>query len=859
MLGVLKSIFGVKNDIESSINKQDLGVLFEKEVFHKYMFPIAYDENTGFYFLDDGYVGLIFLLSPLIFAGEDAYKVLWSNLYKDPMLPEGSILQWTVYGNPYIEPFIDKWEFQKEKSQYFDFVKKYKEFLLQKRDEGFYQDWLTPVRKFMLFFTVKIPMDDFDNLEREREFYTSYKASVESTLKIIGLHPFLIEPKELIFYYRQIFHPNKSYYDILQSTHYSDEEPIKTQIFDNDFYIKQGEGYFEMCEHYGRTLSIRKGSYGFPKEINFQDVLEFFGAINHRNIHQINSPFLISFVAQKVNSQEKDKLRLKAETYLKQKSFSALAIKLEERITDIVDFVRRMDNGDEVYKGMYYFYIYGKDFNRVKASAKVIKEMVTQKGFILQEESYPLTWAMATIPFQATGEHFESRWERDQIMLGENAAFLTPIAIDWFGTETPTIPLVTRRGNLLFVDLYDSDGSYSAGIFASSGSGKSFLTNHIIFNYRTKPDTILRIIDVGGSYEALCDLFDGTFVDFSVDAGIILNPFWGLETEEQLKSTLPYLTSVILLMARISESVKDHERGFISQAIMDAWNKHGSRLTLDAIHNELVRIAKERDDEELLRFAELNLVDWCKGGPYAHLFNQPPNVDLSDRVVVFEMKGTTGDARLMRVALASFFLLVVLRDMYDPEKRHYKKIIVWDEFHRFVDAEEIVNFAVRGVKEVRKENGSFVIITQNLGDLFNTTYAGKLKNMFANLEYLFLLKQPAEEWERMVKEGMIDLSDWEKEFLKTTLYTVKGKYSEAYVISRSGRGRYVTRLTVDKFFKWLYTTDPEELSVRKFFKKNSSNITEAIEKCIQWENAGKHYRITYDEDGKEIRVPVFER
>ena len=561
-------------------------------------------------------------------------------------------------------------------------------------------------------------------------------------------------------------------------------------------------------------------------------------------------------VFEKQGEKVKEGLRMKAETYQKQKSFSSLAVQMEERISDIVDFVRRVEEGDEVYRGMIYFYVYDREVHRVETAARTLREMLGQKGYVLQEESIPLAWMLATVPFQVTYEHFEPKWERDQLFLGESASLFSPVALDWWGTETPTIPMITRRGNLVFFDLYDSDGSYSAGIFASSGQGKSFLANHIVFNYRTRPDTIIRIIDVGGSFEALCDLFGGSYVDFHLQAGKVINPFWGIKDKDILKNNLPYFTSIILLMAKLSEQAKDFERGFISQAIRDAWEKHGEHLGMNEIYVELVRIAKEKEDYELLRFAELNLVDWCNDGPYAHLFNGPPNVDLSDRLVVFEMKGTTGDPRLMRVSLVAFFLLVVLRDMYDPEKKNFKKILVWDEFHRFVESEEVVEFAVRGVKEVRKENGSFVIITQNLGDLFNTSHAGRLKNMFSNLEYLLFLKQPPEEWERMVKEGMVELSPWEKEFLKTTLSTRRGKYSEAYVISRSERGRYVTRLVVDRFFKWLYTTDPEELAVRRYFYRKMGEIATAIEHCLRWEEEGKNYITQSDESGNVQKIPV---
>ena len=273
---VVKSI-SPNGHSNGALKKEELLALFEKEIFSKYLFPLAYDHKTGYYFLEDGYVGIIFRLTPLIYPGEDVCKTLWTNFYKDPMLPEKSIIQWIVFANPHIEPWLDSWQNMKEKGDFYIFAEKYRNFLLQKRKEGFYTDWPCLLKRLMLFLAVKIPMRDFTEFERKTEELTAYKTSLESTLHLTGLHPVSLGPEELLYYLRTIFHPHRDYYEIMDHTRYVPELEIKHQVLDNDFYLRQEAGIIEMCGYYGKTLSIKKGNRGFPKEASLGDIFEFIG------------------------------------------------------------------------------------------------------------------------------------------------------------------------------------------------------------------------------------------------------------------------------------------------------------------------------------------------------------------------------------------------------------------------------------------------------------------------------------------------------------------------------------------------------------------------------------------------------
>ncbi|EJS83245.1 sex pilus assembly protein, partial [Pasteurella multocida subsp. multocida str. Anand1_buffalo] len=90
---------------------------------------------------------------------------------------------------------------------------------------------------------------------------------------------------------------------------------------------------------------------------------------------------------------------------------------------------------------------------------------------------------------------------------------LLPLFADWKGTGTPVINFVSRNGQIMSVSLYDSGSNYNCCIAAQSGSGKSFLVNEIISSYLSEGGQCW-VIDVGRSYEKLCEVYDGEFLQF---------------------------------------------------------------------------------------------------------------------------------------------------------------------------------------------------------------------------------------------------------------------------------------------------------------------------------------------------------
>src|SRR6266480_3366254 len=92
--------------------------------------------------------------------------------------------------------------------------------------------------------------------------------------------------------------------------------------------------------------------------------------------------------------------------------------------------------------------------------------------------------------------------------------------------------LETNHHSPYFLNLHYRDVAHTI-ILGRTGSGKSFLLNFLITNLQKyQPHTF--IFDLGGSFESLTHLFDGSYVRVGLESGDKINPFSLPPTKENL-------------------------------------------------------------------------------------------------------------------------------------------------------------------------------------------------------------------------------------------------------------------------------------------------------------------------------------
>ena len=835
--------------------------------------PVAYDEDTGFFLLENGNIGFVLKAIPLPLAGLDLIERFYNNVFKDINLPEGTIFQFTLIASERIEPLF--WYYKNIRFREIEKIKTklsklslsgdktaeiYKRFkpsqnLIEaldffedwskkKKFENIVPDWNATLRDFYLYVAVIFPTEDITVLEnpKRKERLWKLKEKLKTSLKVVGIPVKELNAEEYIRDMRFLLNP---YYptDYLSDFPYLPNKEIREQLLLNGSSLVQyDEGTFKIQDTYYTTYTVLPGVFGFPKEVSFVDILEIFGSLRRIDSYQIGTPFMFSFVVRRLSDKEIGKLKATGDIVLKQQ-IPDVVTKLKERKEDFYLFLQAsVEEKEPIWSGFLAMTLWHKDRDEAEQNGELFLKIATNQGYRFIKEEIPLPFFLAQLPLNAMKEHFDGKLGRNQVFLARNCPHLVPVSADWKGTETPVVPLVSRRGQPIFIHLWDTDGGSNYAAVAPMGSGKSFFSNHLLYNYATLPNSLIRVIDIGDSYWGLCQLVGGHYETFRVGK-TCLNPFYYIEPSlkgEGFETQLAFLVNLVGMLGRWNSPITDEEKGLINQALLVAIERWGNGFDLSDVVDIMRELAKERRNDKLVEFADLAFTSWLPGGQYESIFNGKPTLRFDNRFAVLELGDARDDYHLLSVVLVSYLFNATREVMRLP--RDIYKILHIDEAWRVLQIKHfmVLDAIEQGIREYRKFGGALGIVTQSIKDLFPTTsdiFAEKLKAMRTNIDWLFVFNQKPEEWDRMAEDKEVSLSEFELELAKT-IKTEAGRYSEMFIITRT-RGRGIARVVVPPEFRWLYTTHPREVQLRNDIYKETGNLKKTIEILIEMEKSGK--------------------
>ena len=142
----------------------------------------------------------------------------------------------------------------------------------------------------------------------------------------------------------------------------------------------------------------------------------------------------------------------------------------------------------------------------------------------------------------------------------------------WY-TDRQGVPLVVdttgKEGKVKYTD------NSNFFVLGPSGSGKSFFMNTVMRQYYEQ-DTDCVIVDTGDSYEGLCNIFEGTYISYSKEHPISMNPFKVTEAEynENFNEKKGFLRSLIFLIFKGNKAPSKLEETIISQTITEYYTEY---------------------------------------------------------------------------------------------------------------------------------------------------------------------------------------------------------------------------------------------------------------------------------------------
>ena len=380
-------------------------------------------------------------------------------------------------------------------------------------------------------------------------------------------------------------------------------------------------------------------------------------------------------------------------------------------------------------------------------------------------------------------------------------------------------------------------------ILGPSGSGKSYLTNHLVRQYWEQGAHIL-LVDTGNSYQGLCSLIhaktkgrDGVYFTYTEEAPIAFNPFYvedgvyDVEKRESLKTLL------LTLWKRESEEPTRSEEVALSNAV----NLYLSKLRTDRsivpsfdtfyefVETDYRRLLEQKrvreKDFDLANF--LNVLEpYYKGGEYDYLLNSDKQLDLLDkRFIVFELDNISSNRTLLPV------VTLIIMETFISKMRRLKgvrKMILIEECWKALTSANMSAYIRYLFKTVRKYFGEAVVVTQEVDDIISSPIVKE--SIINNADCKILLDQRKYLSKFDGIQRLLGLTDKERaQILSINLSNdPKRRYKEVWIgLGGIQSAVYATETSVEEYLTYT-TEESEKTQVMELAGKLGGDIEAAI-------------------------------
>jgi hypothetical protein len=346
-------------------------------------------------------------------------------------------------------------------------------------------------------------------------------------------------------------------------------------------------------------------------------------------------------------------------------------------------------------------------------------------------------------------------------------------------------------------------------ILGQMGSGKSFM-QEVIEMRQSPQDVVTVIFHKSANYDFSTKLLGGEVLDFDLDSDTKLNVFDPVDPEELVSGPTPETVALITGFLNIiltdigTAGIGSAEEGLLDVAIRDTYlKKKGQIPILGDLAETLDEAAKKYKGEQqvLCRNLRLKLDPYIGKGTYAKLTNQQSTVTIkSSRVALNLSKIPENNPKIF--ALSMFTAASILSKVLAANKGKSKLKVKFDETWAFLKSPAGASLIDNLVRRARHLNTAVDIVTQFPSDLMATESA---KSVLQGAKCVTLLQQAPTDHELLKEIFKLNASEIE---IISNMGQVKGRYSEAYMIT--GKRRGLVRIVPDRHTYWIATTEPQK-------------------------------------------------
>ena len=785
----------------------------------------AYDPVTGAFHSDDKRLSGAFLCVPLVGQTQSGMRQHLSSFLQADF-PIGTLLSFSLFKSSDVKSFINAVGSIRQRKNamgkplYQDFIADKLQFVARHSVEPMgLKGWKAKICNQKVIVSIRVPTSSYMASPRELDLFQDLMTQLSASLDSLQLQPIMLDGKAYVRLMQSILNwgPRASWRRSA-TPEWDEEVLINHQIFDTDNELQIGRTGLQLGNHHIKVLSAKK----FPGTAYMGDALSYVGNV-FEETNSIPDHYIVT-----TNLYFPDPQAIKRSLNTKQTNIAnllrtgigTLRPSLHKSKRDL-DLVIENVKIHRAVQCSLHIAVFSDTEASAKRSAQTVEDTWAARDWVIKPETtIPYPTFVNCLPLCADPSAIKELF-RYKTLTSKEVPVLLPLFGDWQGNPRhPTMQYLSRNGQVVGFDLRKM-GSPSPHfiVTAETGGGKSFFMNDVLMSYATL-DAQEWIIDVGRSYEKLCEVADGTFTCFDRNSKISLNPFSIIDTRDPAED-LTLIAELLHAMAADNEQpLTNLHTSVLKTSITDCFARYGTQTTIDHV-SDLLKGDKDLSIIQLGR----QLEPWTQAGMYGKWFSGPNNASFREHLNVIELEELKSQKTLQRVVLLAL-INTIQREVYQGEKDRIKIILI-DEAWDLLNTPLVAGFIEGMYRRARKYGGIIGIVTQTLGEL-TATASGRA--IVANAPNKIMLTQSDDTIESMRKKGETALGEYEFSLLKT-LTLRKGEYSEIYLKTDLGAG--VVRFVASERAKLLYSTEFEEVQAITMLRREGKTVAEAIDILLE--------------------------
>ncbi len=550
--------------------------------------------------------------------------------------------------------------------------------------------------------------------------------------------------------------------------------------------LEENSSYLQMDDKFVRTLFI--SGYPYVATTGWLNMLINFNYNSDISYHieQIDPLLALPKLTRKITELEATKRAMI-------KSGKIIGSEITDPLDSAITLKDKILRGQEkLFQISIYITLTSDSLNELNKVSTILQTVMSSRLFYIKSATFQqLEGLQSTLP---RGENILLQRRN---LDSSSAALTFPFISSELVQESGILYGINRSNNsLVIIDRYSLNNA-NAIVFAQSGSGKSYTAKVEILRHLMQGTKVI-VIDPEREYKQLAQSVNGTYIKLSSTSKEKINPFdFSLHShanEATLAEHVQDLTEIIALMVG---SLSPEERAIVDKAILQTYKNFGFTLTgkrkLKSKKEEfpllidLYTVLKHMKQKDLCA----RLERFVKGS-LASVFNEQTNIELDNRLVIFDIKDLHESLRqIMMIAIANF---VNTQVKSFPQKR----MLVIDEGWMLLEHVESARFIAGLVRRARKYYLGVTIISQQANDFLSQDYGRAIASQSS---LRVLMRQDTTTIKKVAQE--FHLSEYEQQFLLTC------DRGEALIIA--DQNHVAVKVVASEKEHPLLTTDPKEI------------------------------------------------